>query len=105
MQDKHRRVRFYCGLTDKYGECVDPVTYEQTMEEFYHSFTVYRTTGNWKGMAEESVVLEVIELWPLNTLRQTHLESRAYAVAKLLKVNGQQHCVMFTTDFVDAIFM
>lgn len=106
MQDKYRRIRFYCGLTDKHGEIVDPVTYEHVLEDFsYPSFTMYKAQGNWLGMREDTIVLEILELWPMNELKQAYLESHALTTARELKMRGQQDTVLVTTEFVETIFV
>jgi hypothetical protein len=75
-----------------YTENKDRVYIEHLLNQCFDGFTVYKTKGQWKGKAENSLVFEIIEDGGgLHALRN---------IAREIKAHNNQDAVLVTRETI-----
>ncbi len=72
---------------------------EDLVSQYYDGFTIFETTGYWKGVKENSLVIEIL---------QTEPEGMYFNVRNLckgIKINNNQESVLLTEQLIEANFI
>lgn len=99
------RVRFYCGARndtgvvpiDGYRHVMDAMsTNTPSTPALFDGYTAFDAFGVWHGRKEQSVVFEVIAALDKGDI---------VAVAKMLRIVGDQDAVLVTVEKLDDVIM